>query len=134
MEGESKKSLRSSGVSYSRPLPSDMLLCLISPLQQNFSKGQRTLFFFEYCFGFLKLFTIAFPFWTSILNLKYVYVFSLKPNVYTTRITVFLFNISVFQNYLHTELSRVLLWFILKYRWIYFSFYGKIIISSFKYW
>ena len=107
-EGENKKSLRSSGVSYDRPSPSD-LLCLISTLQQNFSKGRLTLFFFKYCFGFLKLFAIAFPFRIIILNLQCVYVFSLKPDVYTTRITIFLFNISIFQNFLHTELSRVLL-------------------------
>ena len=67
-EGENKKSLWSSGVSYGRPSPSD-LLCLISTLQQNFSKGRLTLFFFKYCFGFLKLFAIAFPFRISILNL-----------------------------------------------------------------
>ena len=59
-EGENKKSLRSSEVSYDRPSPSGLLLCLISPLQQNFSKGRLTLFFFKYCFGFLKLFAIAF--------------------------------------------------------------------------
>ena len=62
-----------------------------------FSKGQHTLFFFKYCFGFLKLLTIAFPFWISILNLQYVYVFSLKLDVYTTGITIFPFQYIYFK-------------------------------------
>ncbi|KAF3951894.1 hypothetical protein CMV_022502 [Castanea mollissima] len=31
--------MRSSGDSYGRPSPPDLLLCFISPLQPNFSKG-----------------------------------------------------------------------------------------------
>ena len=60
-EGENKKSLRSSEVSYDRPSPSDLLLCLISPLQQNFSNGQRT-FLLQILFWFSETFHHCFSF------------------------------------------------------------------------